>query len=86
MNGWENARARVMVGGVAMSKGDFRCTRIVDRCLVAGDEAPDVGEKAAVVGGFRSSLDFPGPASEPRAGDEAISAIQGVSGSCQPSR
>ena len=79
MNGWEKARARVMVGGVATSKGDFRCTRMVDLCLVAGDEVPDIGEKAAVVGGFRSSLDFPGPVSDPRAGDEVISAIQGVS-------
>ena len=71
-----------MVGGVATSMGDFRCTRMVDRCLVAGEEVPDVGEKAAVVGGFRSSLDFPSPVSDPRAGDEIISAIQGVSRSC----
>ena len=68
-----------MVGGVATSKGDFRCTNMVDLCLVAGEEVPDVGEKAAVVGGFRSSLDPPGPASDPRAGDEVISTIQGVS-------
>lgn len=75
-----------MVGGVAMSKGDFRCTTIVDRCLVAGEEIPDVGEKAAVVGGLRSSLDFPDPDSDPRAGDEFISAIQGVSDSFQSRR
>ena len=68
-----------MVGGVAMSKGDFRCTRIVDLCLVAGEEVVDAGEKAAVVGGFGSSLDLPGPVSDPRTGDGVISAIQGVS-------
>lgn len=72
-----------MVGGVATSKGDFRCTKMVDRCLVAGEEVPDAGEKAAVVGGFTSSLDFPDPGSGPRAGDEVISAIQGVSDLCQ---
>ena len=72
----------MIVGGVAMSKGDFRCTTMVDRCLVAGEELPDVGEKAAVVGGFRSSLAFPGPASGPRAGEEVIWAIQGVSDLC----
>lgn len=75
------------MGGVAISKGDFRCTRMVDRCLVAGEEVPDVGEKVAVVGGKRSSLDFPGPVSgpvpDPRAGDEFISTIQGVSDLCQ---
>lgn len=75
-----------MVGGVATSKGDLRCTRTVDRCLVAGEDAPDVGEKAAVVGGFGSSLDFPDPVSGPRAGDEVISVIQGVSDLCQPKR
>ena len=82
-NGCEKARARVMVGGVAMSKGDFRCTKMVDRCLVAGEEVPDAGEKAAVVRRFTSSLDFPDPVSGPRAGDEVISAIQGVSDLCQ---
>ena len=68
-----------MVGGVATNKGDFRWTKMVDRCLVAAEEVPDVGEKAAVVGGFGSSLGFPGAVSDPRAGDEVISAIQGVS-------
>ncbi len=74
-----------MVGGVATNKGDFRWTRMVERCLVAGEEeVPDVGEKAAVVGGLGSSLDFPGAVSGPRAGDEVISAIQGVSAFSQP--
>lgn len=75
-----------MVGGVATSKGDFRCTKMVERCLVAGEEVPDAGENAAVVGGFKSSFDFPGPVSEPLAGDEVISAIQGVSDLCQRRR
>ena len=69
----------MIVGGVATSKGDFRCTKMVDRCLIAGEEVPDAGENAAVVGGLRSSLDLPDPGSGPRAGDEVISAIQGVS-------
>lgn len=72
-----------MVGGVATSKGDFRCTRMVDLCLLAGEDVPDAGENAAVVGGLRSSLDLPGPVSDPRAGDGVISVIQGVSARCQ---
>lgn len=75
-----------MVGGVATSKGDFRCTKMVERCLVAGEEVPDAGEKAAVMGGLRSSFAFPGPVSGPLAGDEVISATQGVSNICQPRR
>lgn len=68
-----------MVGGVATSNGDFRWTNIVDRCLVAGEEPEAVGEKAAMVGGFGSSFVFPDPWSEDRAGEDAISANQGVS-------
>ena len=68
-----------MGGGVATSKGDFRWTRMVDRCLVAGEEVDVLGEKAAVVGGFRTSLALPEPFSDTRAGEDAISAIQGVS-------
>ena len=69
----------MIVGGVATSNGDFLWTRIVDRCLVAGDAPEELGEKAAVVGGFGSSLAFPDPVSDTRAGEDAISAIQGVS-------
>lgn len=72
-----------MVGGVATSKGDFRCTRMVDLCLLAGEDVPDVGENAAVVGGLGSSFDLPDPVSDPRAGDGVISIIQGVSSRCQ---
>lgn len=67
------------IGGVATSNGDFRCTRIVDRCLVAGEELGALGEKAAIVGGFGSSLPFPDPLSDTRAGEDAISVSQGVS-------
>lgn len=35
MKGWEKASARVTVGGVATSRGDFRWTRMVERCFVA---------------------------------------------------
>ena len=68
----------MIVGGVATSKGDFRWTRMADRCLVAGEEAADAGEKEAMVGGFTSSF-LPSPDSDARTGDEVISAIQGVS-------
>lgn len=51
MNGCEYAKALVTCGGVASSRGDFWCTRIVDRCRVEGNEC-EVGEKAATVGGF----------------------------------
>jgi hypothetical protein len=38
-----------------MSKGDFWCTRMVDRCLFAEDACDSVtGEKEATVGGFGS--------------------------------
>lgn len=77
--GCEKARARVIVGGVATSRGDFRCTNIVDRCLVAGEEPDAVAENAAMVGGFTSSLVFPLPWSEGYAGDDAMSASKGVS-------
>ena len=69
----------MIVGGVAISKGDFRCTSMADRCLVAGEEAADFGEKDAMVGGFTSSFVLPSPDSDARTGDEVISAIQGVS-------
>ena len=52
---------------------------MADRCLVAGEEAADVGEKEAMVGGLTSSLVLPGPDSDARTGDEVISVIQGVS-------
>ena len=77
--GWENASARVIIGGVATSKGDLRFTSIVDRCLVAGEELEELGEKAAIVGGFGSPLAFPDPSGS-RPGIEAMSVIQGVSG------
>ena len=47
---------------------------------MAGEEAADVGEKEAMVGGFTSSFVLPSPDSAARTGDEVISAIQGVSG------
>jgi len=53
--GCEYAKARVICGGVAMSNGDFWCTRIVERCLFADDACDKFnGEKAATVGGFGS--------------------------------
>jgi len=54
-NGCECARALVICGGVAMSRGDFLCTMMVERCF-ADAEYPEVvdGEKAATVGGFGS--------------------------------
>jgi len=69
----------VIVGGVATSRGDLRCTNIVDRCLVAGEEPEAVAENAAMVVGFMSSLVFPLPWSERWAGEDAMSASQGVS-------
>lgn len=75
-----------MVGGVATSKGDFWCTKMVDRCLVVGEGFPDAGENTAIVGGLRSSLGLPDSVSGPRAGDEVISASQGVSDVCQSRR
>ena len=68
----------MIVGGVATSNGDLRLTSIVDRCLVAGEEPEEIGEKAAIVAGFGSPLGFPDPSGS-RPGIEAISVIQGVS-------
>lgn len=70
-----------MVGGVATSNGDFRWTKIVDRCLVAGEAAEAVGEKAAAVGRFDSSFVLPDAWSGGCAGEDDISAIHGVSAS-----
>lgn len=57
MKGWLYAKARVICGGVATSRGDFWCTRIVDRCFnVAVVEFRADGEKAATVGEFGSPL------------------------------
>ena len=52
---------------------------MVDRCLVAGEKPDELGEKAATVRGSGSSLDLTDPLSAMRAGEDAISAIQGVS-------
>lgn len=47
----------MICGGVAISNGDFWCTRMVDRCLFAlGAWERVTGEKAAMVGGFGSLL------------------------------
>ena len=67
------------VGGVATSNGHFLCTRIVDRCFVAGEELGALGENAARIGGCKSSLLFPDPPFDTRAGEAAISIVQGVS-------
>jgi hypothetical protein len=54
-NGCEYARARVIWGGVATSKGDFLCTMMVERCFATEEEPDNVfGEKAAIVGGLGS--------------------------------
>ena len=52
---------------------------MVDRCLVAGEEPDGFGEKAATVRGSWSSLNLADPVSAMRVGEDAISAIQGVS-------
>jgi hypothetical protein len=53
--GCEYAKARVICGGVAISSGDFWCTKMVDLCLLADVACERVtGEKEAVVGGFGS--------------------------------
>ena len=69
----------MIVGGVATSKGDLRWTRMVERCLIVEDEPDWLGEKAATVRGSGSSLDLADTLSAMRAGEDAISAIQGVS-------
>ena len=78
MNGWENANARVIWGGVATSRGDFWWTRMVDRCLTL--EGWD-GENVAIVGGFGSAPagEWVDPLSEIRDGVEDIESSQGVS-------
>ena len=60
-----------------MSSGDLRWTMIVDRCLVLAEDPVDEGEKAATVGS--SCFAFSTPSTGGCAGDDAISAIQGVS-------
>jgi hypothetical protein len=53
--GCEYANARVICGGVAINSGDFWCTRIVDRCLLADVACESVtGLNDAMVGGFGS--------------------------------
>ena len=53
--GCEYANARVICGGVAINSGDFWCTRIVDRCLLADVACERVtGLNDAMVGGFGS--------------------------------
>jgi hypothetical protein len=55
-NGCEYARALVMAGGVATSKGDLRCTITLERCReVKAEPAIVEGEKAAIVGGWEES-------------------------------
>jgi hypothetical protein len=62
--GCEYAKARVICGGVAINSGDFWCTRMVDRCLLADVACERVtGEKLAVVGGFGSWLAWDAPSS-----------------------
>lgn len=53
MNGCECANARVIGGGVATRRGDFRWTMTLERCREVSDDDPAVvvGEKAATVGG-----------------------------------
>lgn len=54
-NGCECAKARVMGGGVATSRGDLRLTMTLERCRdVSEDPAMVVGENAATVGGWVS--------------------------------
>jgi hypothetical protein len=49
---------------VAINKGDFWCTRIVDRCLFVETACERVtGENEAIVGGFGSVLDMGVPSS-----------------------
>jgi hypothetical protein len=72
----------VTCGGVANSRGDFWCTRIVERCLVEGNEC-EVGEKAATVGGLvvldsrLSAAEWPAFADVDEVSDMEL--IQGVS-------
>jgi hypothetical protein len=82
MNGCEYAKALVTCGGVASSRGDFWCTRIVERCRVEGNEC-EVGEKAATVGGLvvldsrLSAAEWPAFADVDEVSDMEL--IQGVS-------
>jgi hypothetical protein len=70
----------VICGGVATSRGDFWCTKMVDRCLSVEAEWVKVeGEKAATVGGFGSPLG-PGEAFWEDRGGEDMWSIQGRSG------
>lgn len=75
-NGCEKARARVISGGVAISKGDFWPTTTIFR---RADREGCEGEKVAIVASA-SGLPFDGPAVEWFVG-EAIKSSQGVSAS-----
>lgn len=80
--GCEYARALVTCGGVAISRGDFLCTMMVDLCRELIDE-PDrfCGEKAATVGGFGSYVgcDADEPSSDLYVEEGPIDVSQGVS-------
>jgi hypothetical protein len=79
-NGCEYANALVIWGGVAINSGDFWCTNIVERCLLAEVACESVtGENAATVGGFGSLLARDPPSSSLRDEPGVEDIIQGVS-------
>ena len=81
-NGCEYARALITCGGVAISRGDFLCTMIVDLCRELIEEPDRLGgEKAATVAGFGSYVgcEADEPSSDLYVEEGPIDVSQGVS-------